>query len=521
MPFTISPAADDVPKKGGFTIAPAEAAPDPTEGNSFGQNALIGVGKAFADVGRGVRQVASKIGIGDEAKIQAEIDDSKALDAPLMKTGGGIAGNVAGNVALAAPTLAIPGAGTYAGATAVGGAMGALQPVAEGESRLTNTAIGGAAGAGGKLIGDKVGQYVAGRAANGEAAAATSQAQNSVRDTTLATAKDAGYVVPPTQANPSMVNRVLEGFSGKIQTGQAASVKNQAVTNDLARKALNIADDLPITKEVLTDIRSQAGKAYEALRGAGTITADKQYASDLAKVAQKYTGAAKEFPELANDEVGKLIQAIDKPSFSADAAVDAISILRDKAAAAYAKGDKSIGGAYRATSQAMEDAIERRLIESGDTATLKAFQAARTVIAKTYSVEKALNTSGNVNAQQLASQLKKGKPLSDELKTIAEFADQFPKAAQNVDKIGSTPGVSPLDAAVGVMTGGPAGAAWFVGRPATRAAILSGAYQGAMTTPKYGAGAGGRLVSGGLNNPRLRQLLPSLTAGGALELEQQ
>jgi len=512
---------DDAPKAAKFTLLDDY---NPTEGNSFAKNALIGAGSAFAATGRGLRQVASKVpGLNrieafDPQKVQAEIDQAKAIDAPLMNTAGGVVGNVAGNAALLAPTALIPGANTYAGATAIGAITGALQPVASDESRLTNTAVGGAAGVAGKAIGDKVGGLLADRLAKKEASVAASQTQNAARDATYSAAKEAGYVVPPTQVNPSLANQALEGFAGKIKTGQEASLKNQKVTNELARKGLGIADDTPITKELLTDIRSEAGKAYEAIRGAGNIVADKQYGKDLARITDRFQGAAKDFPELAGDDIAKIVATVDKPEFSANSAVDAIGILRDKASSAYAKGDKDLGGAYRSASKALEDAIERKLIESGDDVTLKGFQDARKLIAKTYTVEKALNQSGNVNAQKLAADLGKGKPLSDELKTIAQFAATFKKAAQNVDQLGSVPAVSPLDAAVGVMTGGLPGAAWFVGRPAVRSMLLSDLYQGALK-PNYAVGGGQKLLTNAANNQTLKNLLPALSANAALNFQ--
>ncbi|MCR4302313.1 MAG: hypothetical protein NUV51_11935, partial [Sulfuricaulis sp.] len=99
-----------------------------------------GMGKAFVDVGRGAGQL---FGMVDKA----DIDEARRLDAPLMDTGAGMAGNIAGNVAAYAPLALVPGANTIAGGTALGALTGAAQPVGEGDSRLANAAIGGMAGA--------------------------------------------------------------------------------------------------------------------------------------------------------------------------------------------------------------------------------------------------------------------------------------------------------------------------------------------------------------------------------------
>lgn len=128
-------------------------AKSPTEDMSALQKVGAGAGKAFYDVARGIGQIAGVVP-------QSSIDESKGLDKPLMKTGGGIAGNILGNAAMFAPTAFIPGANTYTGAALGGAAMGALQPVATGESRALNAGVGGIAGVGGQAIGRGIGRII-------------------------------------------------------------------------------------------------------------------------------------------------------------------------------------------------------------------------------------------------------------------------------------------------------------------------------------------------------------------------
>jgi len=70
----------------------------------------------------------------------------------LMNTGAGTAGAITGGIAATLPAMLIPGVNTMAGATALGGAMGALSPTATGEGRLQNVAAGAAGGAGGQAL---------------------------------------------------------------------------------------------------------------------------------------------------------------------------------------------------------------------------------------------------------------------------------------------------------------------------------------------------------------------------------
>lgn len=131
---------------------------DPTEGMSGLDKFLAGTGKGFVDLARGtgqlIREGAEAVSPSGKSfsdslglPTRQDIDESKRLDAPLMNTGAGIAGNIVGNIAAAVPAMAIPGANTIVGGGLIGSATGALQPVGESGSRTDNMLIGGIAGA--------------------------------------------------------------------------------------------------------------------------------------------------------------------------------------------------------------------------------------------------------------------------------------------------------------------------------------------------------------------------------------
>jgi len=137
----------------------------------------------------------------------------------------------------------------------------------------------------------------------------------------------------------------------------------------------------------------------------------------------------------------------------------------------------------------LENTIENYLANTKQTELLDNFRNARQLIAKTYSVEKALNpASGTIDAKKLAQQLKANKPLTGELRTAAEFGSQFPKATQTTEAMGSLPQISPLDVGGALLTSGgaylaggeaatPLGFATLLARPAFRSAALSSPVQ--------------------------------------------
>jgi hypothetical protein len=129
---------------------------------------LAGAGKSFVDTGRGAYQIGASLGhamglVSDEKmqQIQSDVDESKHLDAPLMASGAGTAGNIVGGMAqmalAPAVTPAALGAIPLAADTAAGALFSGLQPTATGDSRIKNTALGAGAGFAGSLAGKAVG----------------------------------------------------------------------------------------------------------------------------------------------------------------------------------------------------------------------------------------------------------------------------------------------------------------------------------------------------------------------------
>jgi hypothetical protein len=152
-----------------------QGALDPAADMSGFERFVAGYGKAGSDLVRGVGQkigqgvdffsptsptlsglitgekpksTAAKLGLPTEA----DIDESKRLEAPLMKYGAAKAGNLIGNVIDTAPAMLVPGANTVAGSAVVGGLIGGLQPTGTGESSTQNILTGAGFGAGGNLI---------------------------------------------------------------------------------------------------------------------------------------------------------------------------------------------------------------------------------------------------------------------------------------------------------------------------------------------------------------------------------
>lgn len=327
------------------------------------------------------------------------------------------------NLGVAVPAMMVPGANTLAGAGVVGALQGLTQPV-EGEQTLgniargtvANTAMGGALGTTGQYGANKVAGFVANRFAGQTADAAAAQSRNSLRDSALQEGRAAGYVVPNSDVAPSFLGNRLESLGGKAAIKQDAAASNQQVTNELTRKALGLPDDLPISQGTLDGLRKTAGKAYQEVAA-------------LSPQAQADLEALK----VARSEATGWFTAYNRSARPDDLA---------KARAAQAASDQ------------LETALEGHATAAGKADLIPALTDARKQIAKTYTVQRALNkATGDVSAPVLGRILDKGKPLSDGLDTVARFNQAFPKFT-GVGATTPAAGVSKSEMLVGATLGG-------------------------------------------------------------------
>lgn len=493
----------------GARMPEPEKAPDPTEGNSFSKNALIGIGKGMTDLALGTKQrlddaaaylenklggqsVNAFLGLKNAADIQkatqVEVDEKRALDAPVMRTAGGKVGAIGANVIPAMAASLVPGGQTLAGSMVGGAVLGAMEPTATGESVTRNMAFG-AGGAGvGYGAGKMVGKTVDTLAVRAQAKAAA----NSLKDANTAAAREAGYVFPPSQSNPnSLTANTLDILAGgRPKMAQAASLKNQGTTNRLAAKALGLPENTPLTGDVLEQVRKAAySQGYAPIASAGKITPGAAYTQALDDIVSTTKGASNSFPGAVKNDIPDLIDGLRVKEFNAGDALKMTQVLRDQADAAYRAGNNMLGKANKQAANALEDAIENHLASNGVTDALKTFRDARRLMAKTYTVQKAINSeTGDVSARVIAGELKKGKPLTDELLAIGKMGQLSPK---NVQSMGyATPGASQLE------TFGSAGAALGTGNPlmlgipfaraGLRDALLSKPVQRMTPAPSYG-----------------------------------
>lgn len=417
--------AREAPKRGYSALdalGPADAAANMATGMG---GAVIG---GLAGIGQGVKNLFSEGMPAGERVRQVQ----EALTSPTVtKSGGQIAG------AIAYPFEKLAEGADWAG----GKAADVTGSPAIGAG--VNTAIQALP----MLLGLGRGP-IGRRVAAAQAEADTANALAAPANAGLQAAKEAGLRVPPSQAGSGVILRSIEGLAGEPKTAKLASKKNASTINDLIRKDVGLAEDVPISRKELAKIRDEEGAAYDSVKGIGDIPLDNKYFADFNKITSSFDTAAKDFAHRSEnpfqktmDGLTKDVDGTRKTSVDSASIVEEVKLLRSDANKAYASGDPGLGKAMKSAAQALDDQLLRH-VQSDPSLPRKAvidYLAARQRIAKTYSAEKALNdTTGNIDADVYAKQLEKGVPLSGEGKTVGEFAAQFPRSAQRMEKLGST-----------------------------------------------------------------------------------
>lgn len=287
-----------------------------------------------------------------------------------------------------------------------------------------------------------------------------------------------GYVIPPADLSPGTASELLSAVSGKVKTAQVASARNQDVTNSLAKRALGLGPEAEISLDSLEGLRRTAAQAYEPVASSGVVVPTDKYKMDLQRALAPFRSQSASFPNAKVPGVVNDIEALNASQFDAGDALNMVRYMREAADRSYRAGENMAGKAYKQGAGALEDALEKHLVGLGEPGAdiLNNFRNARQTIAKTYSVQGALNAqTGNVNAIKLASDLAKNKPLSGELRTIAEVGQAFPKATQALKEAPKSWSVLDVAGAGGLsaLTGNPSIAAAALARPAVRKLLLS------------------------------------------------
>lgn len=326
---------------------------------------------------------------------------------------------------------------------------------------------------------------------------------NAVRDATLAAGLEEGYMTTPGSVTPQGKNIIAERMAGKTHLEQLMAVNNQDVTNKLARRAVGISETAPLTSENMRSIRAaEYEKGYKPVERIGEVPADLQYLVDLNNVKMKYTGPQKSFPGAVPDEVTKLLDTYTVDKFNSKDAVQVMRHLREEARANFRKGDTAIANAQIDIASALENQMERALAATPTPnahTLLEQFRLSRQRMAVTHAIEDAIREGGgSVNAGKLARDLQSSKYMAGDVKTIAQFANVFPRVTRAPSEIGTPGGGTMMGTPVSGFGGAIGGGLGYLAGDTSGASL--GTVAGLYGPQLVSAGMRSYLMSPGVQN---------------------
>ena len=400
------------------------------------------------------------------------------------RTGGEVAGSFSAGALGVGKSLL----GTAVKSGTVGAGIGAASFAKDSNERFNNTVSGAIGGATGGIAAKGL-TKVANKATEKISNRATEKVLDAPKNILSNEARKAGYTIPPSYSNPNTLNKSLAKIAGEADLAKIASSKNQEITNALAKQSLGLPINKPLTETSLQEVRQEASQAYDIVRSLGRVKVDQTFISEIDNITKPYADLSNDFQLKLSNDVLKAIDQI-KPKngeFEASAAIHAIRSLRNEAKKAFKNGDMDLGKATKSAAEALEKQLDRAVSRSSlNPNAIANFKNARQLIAKTHTIEDAMDEVGDVSANKLASMLGKGAPLSGELKQAAQFASVYPQL-NNVGRSGGN-GITLFDSAAGIggsmATGGTTGLALGLTRPSLRYLLNTGV-AGKMGTPSY------------------------------------
>jgi hypothetical protein len=315
--------------------------------------------------------------------------------------------------------------------------------------------------------------------------------------------------------------QVAERIAGKTMLEQLMSVRNQEQANRVARRAVGLPENQPLTREAMEGIRQQeSARGYDPIRQTGAVPVDQNYLGDLIRI---YQGAAGSFPQAVPARVSDLVNNHLVQQFDSADAVDRIRGLRREASASFRRGEPDLGNAQRSVAAALESQIERHLQNMGTpdaAAMLQQFRDSRQRMAISYAIEDAVREgTGNVSVPYLAGQLQRGRYMTGDLDLLARFGQNFPRVSQLPSQIGTPSSgamlgtANALGAAMGAMTGGAPGA--MIG---SQAGLMTQAIPAGMR--RYLMSQGAQRAARPQYDTAAERLLSDIAARNALMMEQ-
>jgi hypothetical protein len=333
------------------------------------------------------------------------------------------------------------------------GATGALMGRPTPGTLAKTAAVGGTASMGGQAVSESTDSPMAGMlftslvpglqqtmSTRNALANIAKQQENITYQNTLKSAQREGLQVPESYYRRGEKPGMAERIAGTKDVERELSVQNQRQVDQIVKKSIGLSTDDQLTPEKISQVKSRAwNEGYMPLTKIGNVDTDIIFDARLQGIRKEFGAASASFPKSEKQDVNKLIDQYKIGNFDSSDGLAQIKSLREDAKSNFANNNTGLAKAQKAIADSLEDQIKRELLSRGDPESiqkLKSFEQARKKIAMASSIDNAIvEGTGSVNARKLIGDLDKG--LSDELRTVAEFANVAPRLLPQPSNIGA------------------------------------------------------------------------------------
>jgi len=334
------------------------------------------------------------------------------------------------------------------------------------------------------------------RAARLQQERVTQSFQNAPQIEAAQAAQRLGVAIPPAISNPTKANKIVAALTGSPEARMAR--KNEPQWTEAAKKDMGLPPATTLDRAAFDKVRSspEITKPYEAVASIRQLTPDEQTLTAIEGLRTPALIGGESSARAVSELIVSTIKNLNL-GLSGSEALTNIRNLRQSAQTIYNAQRKGITPpspesiSVADASMAIANQLEELAAQNLTGTQARAFQNARTLLAKTYDYERATDfNTGRIDPTKLAAMAKQ-KPLTGTAADIASVAANFPTIAEvkpgTISKLptlarGGTAGT--LGFGLGSLVGFPA-AGGVIG--ATGGMLANALMARRMSTPAYQA----------------------------------
>jgi len=281
---------------------------------------------------------------------------------------------------------------------------------------------------------DKLGGYLLAKKLAPSENAKILNADNAGKIAAQKAGMDVGFVNSPSEANPTLLNNLLESIAGKAAVRQESQLLNAHKSTLMTRRGLELADDTALDDAAFKSVLEKNYQPYQKIAKLPTPPS----------LAQGYSGS--------------------RPVFNAKEDLNALKTAQANARELYRSNlinphpdTKALFDAEKATIAAIEARFKDRAIKAGKPEMVDELMKARENIAKVYTAKDATNkVTGMVDARDFGKRIDKDKPLTGPMRIAGEWEQAFPNSIRDPEHVPAA-NVNQLMHAILPAIGGTAG----------------------------------------------------------------